>query len=112
MIADSTVALQRVLDGLPPLPEDCRVISLGQACSKCGGLYGYEPPDAGEMRCTKCERVLWTTEDAGTDNALAEMKQAYDLLKRENGRPPSQRAVARKSGYHRSAVSARWNKIT
>jgi hypothetical protein len=46
-----------------------------------------------------------------TDSKLADIQEAYNHLSRANGRAPSQRAVAKKSGYHPSTVAKRWSLI-
>jgi hypothetical protein len=42
------------------------------------------------------------------DQTLANIQQTYNRLLTETGKPPSQRAVAKKSGHSRDAVSVRW----
>jgi hypothetical protein len=42
------------------------------------------------------------------DPVLFDIQQAYDFLHAKNRKAPSQRAVAKKSGYSRDTVSSRW----
>jgi hypothetical protein len=46
------------------------------------------------------------------DSMTGVMQQAYEELLAASGKPPSQRAVAKKSGYSRDAVTLRWSAIS
>jgi hypothetical protein len=45
------------------------------------------------------------------DRALDDMQTAFDALRAETGKAPSQRSVAKKSGYSREAVASRWAQL-
>ncbi|MDA8349704.1 MAG: hypothetical protein M0038_13035 [Pseudomonadota bacterium] len=50
-------------------------------------------------------------EPPAQDSALADMQVAYAELFRQNGKTPSQRAVADRSGYDRQTVRRRWENL-
>lgn len=45
------------------------------------------------------------------DRVMADIQQAYDEVRRQTGKAPSQRAVARRTGYARETVTKRWPKV-